>query len=191
MKPILTTILAATVGLTSALAEPAKSDFFTFSAKTAQRGKTEDKYKDSSGASVRETVRSQAVDASVFFTRGPSVQYSVQCFFIAQDEDTKEQYIYDAQTQPVEGSKGAFTFTAPPLTGTVRRSKSFPVSGMTTSGELVSGSLYYRSTSTGSKIYGWLTRLVADGKPVRIETNQSQLKTLAERNPQYFDAAFE
>ena len=190
MKTILTTIFTVTIGLTTIMAQQTKSDFFTFSAKSSQRGKTEDKYKDSSGVSVRETIRSQAVDATVFFTRGPSAQYSVQCFFIAQDEETKEQFIYDAQTHTVEGSKGDFTFRAPPLTGTVRRSISFPVSGMTTTGIPVSGSLYFSSTASGSKIYGWLARLVTDGQVVRMETNQAQLKTLAENNPKYFDAAF-
>jgi len=190
MKTILTTILSVTIGLTSVHAQQAKSDFFTFSAKSAQSGKSADRYRDSSGASVREKINSQAVDAIVFFTRGPSTQYSVQCFFIALDEQTKEQYIYDAQTQIVEGSKGSFTFTAPPLTGSVHRLISFPVSGMTTTGTPVSGTGYSSSTVKGSKIYGWLVMLVSDGKVCRIETNQSPLKTLAEKNPKYFDSAF-
>lgn len=205
MKTILTTILAVTVGVTSVFAEPAKSDFFSFSAKSAQRGKSGKNYKDNSGHTVQETTRSQAVDATIFFTRGPSVEYAVQCFFIAQDEGSKEKYIYDAQTQPVAGSKGDFFFRAPILTGTVRRSIRLPVSGMTTTGVpvsgmtatgvpvtgvLVTGSVSISKTTTGSKIYGWLIRLVANGKTVRIVTNQSPLKTLAEKNPDYFDAAF-
>ena len=191
MKTTIIAIAIFTIGLTSVPAQQPKSDFYTFSAKSAQRGKTEDRYKDSSGASVREKLSSQAVDATVFFTRGPSAQYSVQCFFIAQDEQTKEQFVYDAQTQAVEGSKGAFTFTAPPLTGSVHRSISFPVSGMTTTGTPVSGTMYSSSTVKGSKIYGWLVRLVSDGKVCRVETNQSPLKTLSEKNPKYFDSAFQ
>jgi hypothetical protein len=190
MKTILTIILVYTIGLATMQSQQPKSDFYTFSAKTAQKGKSDGKYKDTSGVTVRETTRSQGADATVFFTRGPSAQYSVQCFFIAEDEDTREQFIYDAQTQKVEGSKGNFSFRAPPLTGTVRRSISFPISGMTTTGIPVSGTLYFSSTASGSKISGWIVRLVADGKSVRMETNQPALGSLVQKNPELFDAAF-
>lgn len=190
MKTLLTSIVSFTIGFAPIFAQRSESDFFTFSARSAQRGKSEEKYKDTSGLSVRETNRSQSVDASVFFTRGPSSQYTVECFFIAQDDDTKELYIYDSQSQKVEGRKGTFTFEAPSLTSKIRRSISFPISGVTVTGSPVNGSMYFSSTATGSKIYGWIVRLVTGEQIVRMETNKSQLKTLAQRNPKHFDAAF-
>ena len=181
--------MIAFTGIASLAAQQKNSDHFSFSAITAQRGKSEHKYMDDSGARVREVTRNQCVDAKIFFTSGPTARYAIQCFFVARDEKSKNIFVYDAQSKDVEG-KGNYIFQAPSLTGTVNRSRFLFVDGTTMTGESVTGTLYFSSSVAGAKIYGWLVRVISDGKVLKVETNQPALKSLVEKNLAIFDAAF-
>lgn len=127
----------------------------------------------------------------------PKQPYDVQCFFIARSQSTKSNYIYDVQRQQSAGQEGVHQFQAPAITGTSRKWVALPVSGTYTGTSSTggmdrgtfTGSATYSQSVPGSKFYGWLIRVVSQGKVVRIETNQAPLKALAEANPAMFDAA--
>jgi|GEM_PF-2679258 len=173
--------------------EPANRapDVPNVTARTVQRGKRQ--YRSGSGTSVQTTttIRSQGLEVAVSFFRNPSAPYEVECFFIARNEASNERFIYDAQVTRSQSARTTFEFYAPPLTGTIRRSVSIPISGTTGYGHPFTGTLYQSGSVSGSKTVGWVVRIISRGQVVRIESNQSYLRDQAKDNPTFFDAAFQ
>lgn len=171
-------------------------DVPTLDARTASSGK--ETLKSSEGNIQEEqVVRSLAVAVGLRSSKTPSQPYDVQCFFIGRSELTKENFLYNVQHQASSLATDALTFQAPSIEGSNTKKYSIPVSGdftgATIGGESVSGSFSGTSSSTqktkGDRFYGWVVRVVSKGTVVRMASNQASLKTLAEKNPTFFDQA--
>lgn len=155
------------------------SDFYSFSARTGRRTKTTERYQDKAGYDVEETNRDTAVDMSLFFTSGPSRDYRVEVFFFGKEEDGKNIFVYSTQTKKISQFKTEHRFVAPTLIGTIKKSKSFPIS-ISAGGRSFSGSLTDKFSVSGEKIYGWFARLMSGNEILEFETNNPSLKKYAE-----------
>jgi hypothetical protein len=140
------------------------------------------------GWSEKQAVRSMGVSVEYRFLQKPEIPYEAQCFFVAKDEANKQRYIYDCYIAPISNAFGSIEFNAQPLMGSGKRVFSIPFSGTTTSGQYVSGTLSSSSDISGSKVEGWIVRVVSNGTILNIESNQYGLKTLAQDNPDILDA---
>jgi hypothetical protein len=165
-------------------------------ARTASSGRKTVK---SGGGELEEeqVTRSLSVAVELRTSRVPSQPYEVQCFFIGRSETTKENFLYNVQRRASSAATDALTFQAPSIEGTNTKRYNITVSGdftgRTTDGDFVRGTYTGTATSTdktkGDKFYGWIVRVVSQGQIVRIASNQTSLKTLAENNPTGFDKA--
>jgi len=152
---------------------------------------------DSDGFNQTQDMRSLSVVVELRSFHPPKQPYDVECFFIARSESTKSNYIYDVIRQSSSAQSDVLKFQPAPLGGNGRRWITLPMTGSftgaTSSGDLVtglvSGEVTYSQRIDGSKFYGWLVRVISQGTVVRMETNQPQLKILAEKNPGIFNSA--
>ena len=145
----------------------------------------------------QQDTRAMSVSAAVSFFNPPPADYDVQCFFIAREERGAGLWIFDAASETSRAKASQFEFTSEPISGTARTWTSLPFSGTfsatTTNGEGVQGSFSGQANSStevrGSKIEGWIVRVVSGGKVLRTESNQPRLRELAASNAKALDAA--
>ena len=150
-----------------------------------------------------QAVRSTGVDVAISFFAAPPEAYDVQCFFLAKDEATKERYIFDIGVQQAQGRFANVSFASVPLTGTTKSWVVIPFAG-TFSGTVYdpkargvsptvdgtfSGSSGTASQKQGSKIDGWVVRVVYQGKVLRVDSNQAALSEIATKDAAVFDKA--
>ena len=152
-----------------------------------------------------QAVRSTGVDVAISFFAAPPEAYDVQCFFLAKDEATKERYIFDIGVQQAQGRFANVSFASVPLTGTTKSWVVIPFAG-TFSGTVTdsdprargatstvdgtfSGSSGTASRVQGSKIDGWVVRVVYQGKVLRVDSNQAALSEIAKKDAAVFDKA--
>ena len=136
-----------------------------------------------------QTVRSISVYVEYRFLQKPTAEYEAQCFFVAKNESSKQWYIYETHAARFSDMYGTLRFKAQPLLGSGQRVTSIPFTGTTWSGQPVKGRLHSSTSFTGSKVAGWVVRIVIDGQVLNIESNQFSLKQLAKDNPDTFKDA--
>lgn len=144
-----------------------------------------------------QAVRSTGVSVNVSFYQPPRKPYEIQCFFVAKNEGTKERYIFESLKQQAQGRAATAEFVSSPLMGTSTQTTAIPFSGrfdgVDTAGNYVSGKVtgatVSSNTASGSKMEGWIVRVVYQGQVLRIESNQPQLIDIAKGSAEAFDKA--
>jgi hypothetical protein len=136
-----------------------------------------------------------SVTVSVQFFSPPPGPFDVQCFFMAKNETTRSRYIFNVVS--TESKKPVFSDEI--HSGTLLASKtdwigipfSLPSSVPEDGGNLVdaSGKSVESETKLGSKIEGWILRVVYQGHILKVDSNQPHLAELANRLPKLFDKA--
>ncbi len=168
---------------------PERPDVPHLTAKTAKWSWSENTFADEKGVEVTETVRQQGVEVEVYFTRAPARAYEVQAFFFARQEVSGQPFIYDAKVVRTSAPIHREVLRAEPLLGTVKRTVRETVTGVTGDGRAFIGEASRNSSESGAKVYGWIVRVISAGKVVRMDSNQTSLKKLGEREPQLLDDA--
>jgi hypothetical protein len=139
--------------------------------------------------------REMSVTVSVQFFSPLPGPFDVQCFFLAKNDTTKLRYIFN-----VIGEQSKKPVFADEIhSGTLLGSKmdwisipiSLPISVPEDGGTLVdsTGKLVETETKLGSKIEGWVLRVVYQGRVLKVDSNQTSLAELANRLPRLFDRA--
>ena len=138
-----------------------------------------------------------AVKVQVRTVGKPLVEpYEVQSFFIAKDK-SEARYIYDvikfhSTAQFDEVNVFARDLFGGTKTVDISVSKD-PISGTTSWGDSYHGTLtstvMLSSTRPGSRVEGWIVRVLSRGQMVRFEASLSELKTFAERESALLDKA--
>lgn len=197
MKSIITINLIFCLLTTESLMSADGPDIPTIDARTANSGRKTIKSGGGTSSRQEQDVRSLGVSVDLRSSNPPKQPYDVQCFFLALSTSDKQKYIYDVQCKKSSMQKDTLQFQAPNIQGASRQWTVVPVSGTFTGTAPngaqvkgnVSGNIVNSSKTSGSKFYGWLVRVVSQGKVVRIESNQAPLKAIAEKNPEVFDKA--
>lgn len=177
---------------------PKQRPFVTLNAGTSSNAKRS--IRQSAGKTWVKTgeVSTISVGVSCGFFKTPPWPYEVQVFFVARNETTKERYIFSSQKQSSQDMAFSGDFESPTLVGTTSKIYTLKQSGSfsgTTSSPSSAGSFQgtYRGTGTitgstkGSKIDGWIVRVVADGDVIKSQASDNPLLTLAEKNRQLLD----
>lgn len=196
MKTILLSILLVVTSAFALAAEPSNLPMVTAatlsnSKKVVGSG--------SSASGERHWARTIGVSASWRFFRMPKEAFELQCFFVAKDEADKSRNVFAFTKRAATGISGRAEFRSPELAGSGTRWTSVPFSGtahsspggaaVITGNEVsITGTLTTTSYSKGSKIEGWIVRVVSGGKVVRILSNQSQLEDMAKNAAATLDA---
>lgn len=197
MKPaILSTGVLVLLTLFMQAQQPAAMPLPTVTARTDSSAKRTTTEK-SGYTRIKEENRTLGVAVNVRFFAVPPFPYEVQAFFIAKDNTTRARTIFDAAAETSQNLAADFAFESSPLTGTTKSWTSIPISGTysgtTSYGQSVMGNFQGSATSysktAGSNIEGWIVRVVAQGKVLRVDSNQQALKGLAEKQATEFDAA--
>lgn len=150
-----------------------------------------------------QTIRQTAVAVAVSFLRPPAEPYDVQCFFVAKDEATRERYIFDASSYQAKGNSATKVITSQPLTGTSKTWTVIPFGGTFTGTArpdnprlpnlkvdgTFSGASATSNKIEGSKIDGWVVRVVYQGQPIAVASSMQPLAEFAKANPEAFDKA--
>jgi len=136
-----------------------------------------------------QSIRMTSVDVNITFFASPTAPYEVQCFFIAKSETTGQQFIFDGLAETSQEKNFVNTFASKPVDGGSKTWVSVPFSAVSTSGGVVSGTAIGSSEKLGNKIEGWIVRVVAGGRVVRVESNQPSLKEDAEKLARALDKA--
>ena len=186
--------LAASIQFTAAQGVP------FVSAVTLSSGKRDVNSVAANGFNQTQAVRSIGVGVDWRFTGQQKESYEVQCFFVAKNESGKGRYIYDAVRIESKNASGKAEFRAEPLMGSGKQWYDIPFVGTvdvttrtdtrdatgntissssSTSPETVRGTLRLTNEIVGSKVEGWIVRVVSGGKPVKVLSNQSHLEPLA------------
>lgn len=140
-------------------------------------------------------IRGLTVSVNVSFFSAPPAPYDVQCFFIAKNGQTRS--IFSAVKSTSQALSSAYEFGSDKLAGATREWTAIPFSGTYTTtfegGDTVNGNFSVLSTSSaytpGSKFDGWIVRVVAGGKVLKIDSNQPTLLDLATKWAPSLDAA--
>jgi hypothetical protein len=145
--------------------------------------------------SQTQSQREMSVKVSVQFFSPLSGPFEVQCFFMAKNDTTRSHYIFnfveeESKTPTFEGEvqSGMILSTTRDWIGIpFAQPGSIPQDG----GKLVdaSGKTVGADTKSGSKIEGWVIRVVYEGRVLKVDSNQSHLAELANRLPELFDKA--
>jgi hypothetical protein len=153
---------------------------------TAKTGVTSNRQVRTSQVTERTTqsVKITSVDVDVRFFDPPPAPYEIQCFFIARSATTGERFVYDAVSMQSQERVVLTTFTSQPLDG---GSKTFNAIRFTGTYEdsrgrergTFKGLATSSSQRLGSKIEGWVVRVVGRGRVLRTESNQPVLKEVA------------
>lgn len=136
-----------------------------------------------------QSIRTTSVDVNITFFAVPAVPYDVQCFFIAKSETTGQEFIFDALAETSREKNFVNTFASKPVDGGSKSWVSVPFSAVSAGGSVVSGTAVGSSEKLGNKIEGWIVRVVAAGRVVRVESNQPTLKEDAEKLARALDKA--
>lgn len=137
------------------------------------------------GDTVTSRTRTQNVAVNVNFFQQQSSEYEIQCFFFAQMDTTK--FLYDVQTIKSSSARQDVVLTSA-LTESVARSRMYSFT-INTSFEIIRGTVEQTLSVSNGKVYGWVVRVVQDGKTVKFETNQGPLKVLTQKDPGFLDEA--
>lgn len=159
-----------------------------FSSKTVQTGRKE-VVQSTGNVRQTQTVRSLGVLVEYRSVQPARAPYEVQCFFIARDEATRDRFVYYSETTTVKGGNGKLEFRAKALKGTTKTETSIPITGTTETGEPFISTISSTQEVPGSKMEGWVVRILSEGKVVQVDSNQPHLRTLAMENPGWLDDA--
>lgn len=139
--------------------------------------------------------REMSVTVSVQFFSPPPGPFEVQCFFLAKNDSTRSRYIFNVVGE--ESKKP--TFSDEIHSGTLLGARmdwvgiplSLPVEVPQDGGTFVDagGKSVESDTKLGSKIEGWVLRVVYQGRVLKVDSNQTYLAELANRLPKLFDKA--
>ncbi len=181
-------------------------------ATTLSSSKTDVKSVTSGGVNQSQTVRGIGVAVDWRFFGRPEEPYEVQCFFVAKHEGTKSRYVFDAVKAVSKEPAGKTEFRAQPLIGSGRQWMNIPFTATvnvrtttdtvdsqgrtigtssTTTTDPAKGVLTLSNEIIGSKIEGWIVRIVSGGRVTRITSNQNHLEALAHGISNTLDAIAE
>lgn len=169
-----------------------RAEIPTLTARTGARGRSVQVIPRPDAAPI--TVRTMAAEAEVFFFNPPSQDYTVECFFVAIDDQSRDTFLFGASRETSSEQRATFSFESPPLGGTVRRSVGLALRGRS-QGRPPEGSEgfmfdhLYDGAATSARVQGWVIRVISNGEVVRLESNQGPLKLFAERHPEILDQA--
>ncbi|HEY3899936.1 MAG TPA: retroviral-like aspartic protease family protein [Chthoniobacter sp.] len=128
--------------------------------------------------------RWMSVEVNATFFQRPEVEYQVQCFFIAKNEASPFQTVYDAGVKISREANFRDEFVSQPLVGSTRTFTSVNLSSADGS---VSGTANATTTITREKVVGWIVRVVAEGRVLSVQSNQPELAELASTHKDNFD----
>lgn len=144
-------------------------------------GQRTEKSRDSDGFRVKTTTQNKSVQARVFLYEEPKKACYVQCFFFAKDLNSKEFYLFHKEEQPVTDKTVTLVFEAPKIIKGIKATRVSDV--WLVGGGATSGTLIETESSSGSRFYGWVVRVIFDGRVEKVESNQSSLLALAKEAP--------
>lgn len=154
----------------------------SLSAKTLSWGKRDEKSRSSDGFNVTTTTQSRAVEARVFMFEKPKESCVVQCFFFAKDVESKDMFLFHKE-EKVLSENGTLVFDAPDIIKGVRATRFTTANVWLVGGGTTLGTLTEHFSTSGSRFYGWMVRVVFDGEVEKVESNQSDLLTLGKAAP--------
>jgi hypothetical protein len=137
--------------------------------------------------------REMSVTVSVQFFSPLPGPFEVQCFFFAKSETTKTHYIFNVVQEESKRPTYAGEIHSGTLLGATENwvgiPFSLPASLPDNGGKVVeaSGKAVTSDTKVGSKIEGWVLRVVYEGRVLKVDANQPNLAELANRLPELFD----
>jgi len=125
----------------------------------------------------------QAVIEITFRLVGASpkpLSYTVEWFFIAEDKNTREEWVFDYGSKPITSIEQIFDVASLPVAEHRRTSVSTSLAGTQTD---YNGNIPVSTSTThsasGAKIEGWIVRLRENGKVIKDEASLSELKDAA------------
>ncbi len=172
--------------------EEMQAEIPNMTARTGARGRSVQVVPRPDAAAI--TVRTMAAEVELFFFDPPRQEYTVECFFIGIDDQSRESFLFGASAEKSQQQRATFNFESPPLGGTVRRSVGLALRGRSAGPppEGAEGSFFehlYDGAATSARVQGWVVRVISNGEVVRLDSNQAPLKQFAERHPEIFDQA--
>jgi len=141
---------------------------------------------------VEQDSRTETVDVKVHYFGKPAGKYQLQCFFISRNESSLKESIFDAIVIETSNPDLEGQFESLPLMGGTRRFIAMPFSGVYSGSDGVGtfgGTVTSSSVTSGDKIYGWIVRVVENGKVAQLESNQPALKDTASKLRETLDSA--
>jgi hypothetical protein len=175
--------LSALLAIAFALLQPdARALDVSLTAKTLSWGKRDDKSRSAGGFNVTTTTQSRAVEARVFMFEKPKKSCVVQCFFFAKDVESKDMFLFHKEEQSLS-ENGSLVFKAPDIVNGVRATRFTTANVWLVGGGSTLGTLTEHFSSSGSRFYGWVVRVIFDGKIAKVESNQSDLLALGKAAP--------
>lgn len=119
----------------------------------------------------------------------PKAPYDVQCFAIARSDADGSKYIYDIQRRSSSAPFDTVLFQ----TALLEEKKKWvliPITTVAANGKVVSASpMLTKAIKKGAKYYGWVVRVISNNVAVAHQSNQPELKIVAEKTPAAFDTA--
>jgi predicted aspartyl protease len=140
---------------------------------------------ESKNSRSEQDTRWMSVDVRATFFQKPEVEYQVQCFFIAKDEASPFQKIYDASVKTSREANFHDEFVSQPLAGTTR---TFTSVHLPSADGSASGTFKATTAISRETVVGWIVRVVAEGRVLSVQSNQPDLGGLASTHKDNFDA---
>jgi hypothetical protein len=140
-----------------------------------------------------------SVSVKIRFFKAPPAPYEVQCFFMAKNEAAKIRYIFNVAKHQSTEATDEIEFHSGALLGTTSNWIALPFGtpapganandlGNLTPGA-AAGLVVNSDAKQGSKMEGWILRVVCNGQVLKVESNQPYLLEMAKRLERPFDDA--